>query len=195
MFNPGAQESIIKCVLDDYSLNLIDRLSNPRKWYKSALDSDFIKLTAKVNKELRSDTISGKIASIFIQHQIMHEIIKDLIGLATLYVQGEIWPAVFQPPFDGGKDKMTGWYISYYEDHCIGCKGKAELLKEAKKVNNIRNKVAHNLSGKNEVVIRSSYQTFGLTYDRVLEFADQCEQDMTRLLEDLNARVEWNEIL
>lgn len=90
---------------------------------------------------------------------------------------------------------MTGWYISYYEDHCIGCKGKAELLKEAKKVNNIRNKVAHNLSGKNEVVIRSSYQTFGLTYDRVLEFADQCEQDMTRLLEDLNARVEWNEIL
>jgi hypothetical protein len=180
-------------VSSPYDINLRNKLLG--EWVSLEISDGFEKLADRVKNEVGSDSISGKIAYIFIQHQIMHEVTKSLIKLSNLYVQGEIWPIVFNPAYDEGEDKMTGWYIDYFVKHCIECKSKKEYVEKAKRLNQIRNKVAHNLTGKNEVIVERSFDEFEELYIQASKLASVCIHDVIRMLNDLVHRVDFEELI
>ena len=181
---------------DSYDRNLKELLLDKNKWMPKDFTEDFRILLSQIEKDVSSDSISGKIASIFIRHQIIHEITKDLIKLSHLYLQAEIWPTKFVPKYDDGKERMTGWYIDYYEGSCIECKSKDTFVREVKSLNRIRNKVAHNITGKNEVVINSSYKQFSKHFNKAIYcFNDECLPYLLWKLDDLTSTVDFKQLL
>lgn len=178
---------------DSYTDALVDILVNPDKWPQLVMSNDFDELARDVNNDVGSGTTSAKIASIFVKHQLIHEMTKSLISMCNLYVQGEIWPAVFKPAVDKNQDQMTGWYLSYFKDSCIELHGKSDFLQYASELNRLRNKVAHNLTGKNNVVISETYASFSTNFERAIRSFVSCEQDILWRLKDLTKRVDFNE--
>lgn len=181
---------------ESYSTNLIEKLINEDGWWPEEFTDDFTSLIDRVSDEVAQDSVIGKIAAILIKHQALHQMTKDLIDLSHLYVQGELWPTEFKPSYDGGHDKMSGWYLNYYSSHCVDCKGKESYLRHAKRVNAIRNAVAHNLTGKNDSVINKSYIEFEDEFTKaVCAYNDMCIVDLMWRLRDLNQRVDFKDFL
>jgi hypothetical protein len=180
---------------DDYTKTLVRKLSARDDWSVLALSEEFKRLIEQIGRDVKADSVSGKIATILIQHQIMHEFVKKLIETSNLYVQGEIWPSVYEPAYDNNKEQMTGWYIDYFEKHCISVKGKSDFIRESKRLNEIRNKVAHNLIGKNDVIINQSYTRCGELLTKVGRNYAVCMAEMMKLLVDLTKRVDFTEFV
>jgi hypothetical protein len=180
---------------DTYTNDLAKRLVDTKQWTLSPPGDDFLQLARSVKNDTKSETVSSKIAIILVHHQIMHELTKNLIYMATLYIQGEIWPTELSPSYDNNDEKMTGWYIGYLRDHCIEFKHKDDYLKTAARLNAIRNKVAHDLTGKNEVIIGRSYSEFEKLFSELYAHHEKCENGLLNLLTDLTKRVDFEEFI
>lgn len=176
---------------DVYKKELISKLSDENSWWPKEFSDDFTSFIVRVDKQADQDSIINKISSIFIKQQATHQMVKDLISLSQLYVQGELFPTKFEPSFDGGKEQMSGWYVGYYESHCIDCDGKDAFLKHVKQINKIRNDVAHKLLGKNDSMIGRSYKKFEVEFtEAVCIYNDRCIVDLMSHLRELNKRLE-----
>ncbi|OYX42422.1 hypothetical protein B7Y94_03510 [Candidatus Saccharibacteria bacterium 32-49-12] len=178
---------------DSYTNKLVETLVNPDKWPQLVMSDEFNELAKEVNKDVGSGTTSAKIASIFVKHQLIHEMTKSLISMCNLYVQGEIWPTVYKPAVDKNQDQMTGWYLSYFRDSCVYLDGKDNFLSVAFELNRLRNKVAHNLTGKNGVVISETHSRFSSNFEKAVSNFVTCEQDILWRLKDLTNRVDFEE--
>lgn len=180
---------------NNYTDNLVKRLTDATQWAQPLPSEEFLHLAQSVKNDVISNTVSSKIAVILVHHQIMHELTKNLIHMSTLYIQGEIWPTKLDPPYDNNDEKMTGWYLNYLKDHCIDFKHKDEYLVLALRLNKLRNKVAHELTGKNEVVIDRSYNEFTKLFSELHTHYEQCEEWLFHLLDDLTKRVDFEEFM
>jgi hypothetical protein len=180
---------------DAYDKDLLNKFTNS-SWILDDFSDDFMKMIRQAEKDVSTNSTSGKIASILLKHQAIHEMTKDLINLSHTYLQGEIWPTRISPKYDGGKEKMTYWYIEYYENNCIGCNGKTDFIKEVKIINDIRNKVAHNLAGKNDAMVNDSYLKFESHFAKAIShYNDECYVALVDLLTDLNRRVDFSDLI
>lgn len=177
---------------DEYTKKLIDVLLDKRQWPSVSFSEDFEELSLSVQNQPNTTNVSGKIAAIFVLHQIVHEMTKCLIKLSNLYVQGEIWPTKYNIAFDKDQEKMTGWYLTYYSDSCITHKNKKQFLRHAKEVNRLRNEVAHNITGKNKSIIENTYKKFNNEFYLTTEAFLICENDAFERLVELTDRVDFN---
>lgn len=180
-----------------YNTKLLRKLANAEKWWDEIGEDDgeLNKLYTQLAKDIEADSVSGKIALILLQHQLFHELLRELISVSTLYVQAEIWPTRFEPSYDAGKDRTTGWYVTYYAEHCIDCKGKTEFIAAMWDMNKIRNKVAHKLIGKNDSIVNQSYKDFIKVSATVLDTYSICADDLHSKLVDLTKRADFEELL
>lgn len=181
--------------IDAYTQTLVEILISRDKWPELSFTDEFDRLSLDVVEEIGTGTVSAKMASIFINHQIVHEMLKNLIAKCNLYIQGEIWPVVYRPKFDSGDEKMTGWYISYFNDSCIDLKAKADFIKYTSELNRLRNKVAHNLTGKNNSIISETHRQFMATFSKAVVAYAECESEVLRYLTDLTNRVDFSDFI
>lgn len=182
---------------DAYSKDLIKKLNDVEQWIPNPPSDEFLRLSQSVTDESQLNTVSSKIAVILVHHQIMHELTKTLIHLSTLLVQGELWPTKFTPLLDGGKEKMTGWYLEYLKNNCINFESnnKDKYLEVAMRLNSLRNKVTHELTGKNEVIIGQTYREFERLYERLQSHYLECENWLLYKLQDLTIRVDFDKLM
>lgn len=179
---------------DEYTNKLVDILTDVENWPALRLSDDFSGIIQEVHREISSDSTAGKIAIILVEHQIVHEAILNLTRLSHLYIQGEIWPIIYKPTFPKKEDKMmTGELITYYQSNCIEARYKDDVCRIAKELNNIRNKIAHNLSGKNNTIIRREFNRYRKRFLEFIEKNDACEDYLVSILSDLTKRVEFKE--
>lgn len=180
---------------DDYTDELVKKVTDEKLWPLFKGTDGFDDLAKAVKADVSTESVSGKIAQMFVYHQIVHELTKILIEMSLLYVQAEIWPTEFNPAYDNGKSKMTYWYITYYEEHCIENVDKEKYIQLAKRLNEIRNKVAHNLTGKNVVEINRSFNEFSRLYDSLIESYDKCDAHLTQKMHEISQRLDWDDFL
>ena len=180
-----------------YDKELLARLLDRKLWWEDniANKESLNRLYLQIAKDIKDNSISGKIALIMLQHQLFHELLKELISISIFYLQCEIWPTKYEPIYDKREEKTTGWYIDYFENYCIDCSGKLELIKTIKNINRIRNKVAHNLIGKNELIINRSYSEFINYSNLFLDELNQCARDINMKLEDLGKRMDLESLI
>jgi len=178
----------------NYDRQLLDKLKN-KSWVPKDFTKDFVELSEKIDEE-GAQTVSGKIATVFIQHQILHQFTIDLAKASIFYMQGELWPVKFSPSFDKGKEEMTDWYIKYLKSNCIDFAGKEDFIREVIAVNRLRNKIAHNLASKNEVVINESYLEVRTHFQSAVNsYIENCMKDLSNNIRDLSKRVNFDEII
>ncbi len=176
---------------DPYDRELLGKLINYERWPFLDLSEGFNNISARIQDELPANTLSGQIASIFVWHQIGHEMTKSLIKLCLFYVQGEIWPTKFNPKFDGGKDKHTEWYLQYLQDNCMEFTGKLEYLESIRELNRLRNAIAHKLTEKNESIVEQTYLRSNALYESIVTKFTLSNRDLNSRLIDLTKRVDF----
>jgi hypothetical protein len=101
---------------EPYHLRLAAKLQNDTSWTSSTMTGGFIALAYDVEREVNLSSVASKIAVIFVHHQILHEILLDQIKLSILYVQAKVWPVIYEPVIDRGRDMTTVWYLSYFRE-------------------------------------------------------------------------------
>jgi hypothetical protein len=178
---------------DAYTAKLIDKLTDTTRWGVQVMTNDSMFLIQQINNDLKNSTVSSRIAIMLVQHQVMHEMTKDMIELSNLYIQGEIWPTVYRPVYDRGEERMTGWYLAYFKNNCIESKGKDAYINKARRLNEIRNKVAHNILGKNAAIINQSFEEFQSLFTEVNAQYVECANNIIWRLSDLTKRVDFTD--
>jgi hypothetical protein len=88
----------------------------------------------------------GKIASLFIYHQLMIEQMKMLIKFINFYLQVSLFPTVIQT--NDFKNESQFGSIKEYFKYTIEFKGKANILKLAQELNSLRNNYGHGMTDK-----------------------------------------------
>jgi len=168
-------------------------LSDNTKWPRLRYDDEIVELITGSVGQLGTRTVYEKIASILMEHQLLDSALRHLIKLSILYIQGEIWPAKYEPVVHAPRDqKTTGWYLNYYEKSCLDVESKTDFLDHMKKMNSYRNKIAHHIIGKNEVIISDTHEKFSSEFYLASQAFSRCEKEVFEKLYDLTKRVNFN---
>ncbi|HNX43332.1 MAG TPA: hypothetical protein PLJ84_02035 [Bacteroidales bacterium] len=88
----------------------------------------------------------GKIAALFIYHQLMIEQMKMLIKYINYYIQVSLYPTVIQ--VNNFENESQFGSINEYFKYTIEFKGKAQILKQAQILNRLRNNYGHSMTDK-----------------------------------------------
>jgi hypothetical protein len=179
---------------DQYHSRLAERLQNDTSWTSTDMTGGFIAMAYNIEHEVSFGSVASKIAVIFVHHQILHELLIDQIKLSILYVQAKVWPVAYEPVFDRGKDRTTGWYIEYFKDNNIKFAFKDEFVAKLERLNTLRNKVAHKLKDKNETIISASYDEFEALFDEASSLADSCETELRRLINEHIQTIDFRQL-
>lgn len=180
---------------DNYTSELAKQITDVKHWNMTPYSTDYIMLIKSIDEEIKVKSISAKIASILIKTQIMQDMTKHLINLSTIYIKAELWPTMFEPAYDNGKEQMNGWYIDYFEKYCITFENKDSFIKNAKEINRIRNKVAHNIVGKNTEIINETYKKCEKLAIELIKDYSKCVKILVTDLIDVSERVDFHELM
>jgi len=100
-------------------------------------------LNAIADESLDRNNPEGKIAALFIYHQLTIEIIKSLIIYSNFFIKISIYPTHFTPKKNKA-DLKFGEIINQLK-YSINFKGKEKIFKYSKELNDLRNEFGHRI--------------------------------------------------
>lgn len=129
-----------------YLVDLITKAKDPELWPRPDHTETVKALLARANQAARSESVSENISAIFIYHQLLTQALIFLADNAAFYQQILSFPRpVF--PIDIQKKTSLSKAIGSISQ-TIWFQNKECAIAEAKKVNEIRNRLAHELPAK-----------------------------------------------
>jgi hypothetical protein len=129
-----------------YEEDLIKKIHNTEGylWWKES--SILSELNGAAEDFCISANPEGKIASLFIYHQLMIEQLKLLIRYINFFIQLSLYPIKIQNKDFQNESQFAA--IREYFKYTIEFKGKANILRLASEINRLRNEYGHGLKNK-----------------------------------------------
>lgn len=133
---------IEKDKFQDYDKELLEIITNKRKWpYFDNLDL-ILKLMRIANDQFDTKTVGGSLSSILIFQQIIEQYLINLIKMSNLLIQAKIWPNRIN--LVTNEKQMFGKILEEHK-RIIDYTNKNELLKKCNEFNSIRIQFVHHL--------------------------------------------------
>lgn len=177
---------------ESYNKSIISKMSNEENWPKINNIDLVRKLIEIADKQFANKSLEGYLSSILIYHQVVEELLINLLKLSNLYVQAEIWPTKLDLKI---KDKLMFGQILEEHKRSINFDKKEQLLKECNDFNKIRIKFVHHLlKFKNESEIESEAKFVQEKFKIILDLYFEGNAFIEWLLSDLQKRVDWDEM-
>ncbi|MBE0391493.1 hypothetical protein [Flavobacterium sp. PL002] len=180
----------MKDINDHYDKYIFDKMSDENEWPEienTKLIGEFIKIA---NKQFSNNNIEGYLSSTLIFHQIIEELLINLLKLSNLYIQAEIWPTKLNLKI---KEKLMFGEIIREHDRSIKFDKKTELIDECRKFNEIRIKFVHNLlKFKNETEVKTKAKSIQEKFRLIIDLYFEGREHIEYLLFDLQKRIDWD---
>ncbi len=163
--------------------DFIQKVMDEAHWMPEDFSGNFYSLYEGLAQGKKKLNVAQKIGVMLVEHQVLHQFTLELIDLAHMCIQASILPELYEPEFDKGRLKTSGWYIEYLENIKIDFKGKDEYIRSFRVANRLRNKVGHHIIEKNDVIVQISYDEFKKEFvNSLCIYNDQCLIDLLRIL-------------
>ncbi len=176
-----------------YAEAIIARIKDPDKWPAHLRGELLDDLNEIADDAFSKGTIEGYLASILIYIQITEELVNVLLESCEFFIQLGIFPTELQ--FKHGEKRMFGQILNDLEN-TISFKDKDILISKCKQLNNLRNKLVHNLTKHTSIEdIKRQSSKIKEIFDSIFEIYDEVYDGFRGDFSHLMRNGDWDEWL
>lgn len=179
---------------DEYDRKIFEAMKN-KEWWIDKFKSRKIQLIRYGRKINSNSSISRKIGGLLLWQQVIEQFLKEIVQMSITYVKAEIWPTKIDFKIDYDR-KTFGQIIEMYKNYSVDYEDRPMILEYLKIINDNRRGVTHKMFEVEDLrdledLFESGYDIHEELLKLLLDHYILVAED----LEDLKARVDWDDLL
>jgi hypothetical protein len=188
----------IKTVMnrEEYDKEIIGMISDSGNWPDLIYFKEWIELLRVTKEEIsRGSIMSGSIARVLIQQQMLEQLILNLIELGNLFIKAQIWPCKYDSKLSPEPGKALGYYFTELEKS-ISYKSKGDFIRYSKEFNKLRIDIVHRIStvSSHEDIIKIASKADAIFEEKIMELFFNCRREIDVWLREINRGVDWDQM-